>query len=101
MDLFNVQVDETEPKRERKIENRGKYKGAENKRHQRLDKPENKDKKDRTLDPMDPASYSDIPRYKKKNTSVILSRRIFFSFFTTKCNFSFFSCFVEENGQTD
>lgn len=92
MDLFNVQVDETEPKRERKIENRGKYKGAENKRHQRLDKPENKDKKDRTLDPMDPASYSDIPRYKKKHICYTFAL-YFFSFLTMKRNFFFFLFF--------
>lgn len=57
------QVDEVEPKKDRKIESRTRYKGPDNKRSQRFDRTDGKDKKDRTLDPMDPASYSDIPRY--------------------------------------
>ena len=35
----------------------------DNRRHQHY-KPDNKGKKDKTLDPMDPAAYSDIPRGK-------------------------------------
>lgn len=60
-----VQVEENDVKRDRKIENRNiRYKGPDNKRPPpRSDKSDGKDKKDRTLDPMDPASYSDIPRY--------------------------------------
>lgn len=56
-------MDDVEPKKERKVENRMRYKGPDNKRSQRFDRNDSKDKKDRTLDPMDPASYSDIPRY--------------------------------------
>lgn len=56
-------MDEADTKKDRKIENRTRYKGPDNKRSQRSDRTDNKDKKDRTLDPMDPASYSDIPRY--------------------------------------
>lgn len=55
------QVDESDRK-DKKIENRARYKGPDNKRVQRSDRSDGKDKKDRTLDPMDPASYSDIPR---------------------------------------
>lgn len=57
------QVDESDVRKDRKIENRTRYKGPDNKRVQRSDRSDAKDKKDRTLDPMDPASYSDIPRY--------------------------------------
>lgn len=59
-----IQVEESEPvKKDRKIENRSRYKGPDNKRTYRSDRTDGKDAKDRTLDPMDPASYSDIPRY--------------------------------------
>jgi len=59
-----IQVEESEPvKKDRKIENRSRYKGPDNKRTYRSDRIDSKDAKDRTLDPMDPASYSDIPRY--------------------------------------
>ncbi|XP_066585212.1 polyglutamine-binding protein 1 [Prorops nasuta] len=57
----SMDVDEADVKKEKKEEKpRGKYR-LENRRVARV---ENKDKKDRTLDPMDPASYSDIPRGK-------------------------------------
>ncbi|XP_020283762.1 polyglutamine-binding protein 1 [Pseudomyrmex gracilis] len=55
-----MEVDEADIKKDRKVENRARYKGSDNKRVQRSDK----DKKDHTLDPMDPAAYSDIPRGK-------------------------------------
>lgn len=57
-------MDEIEPKKDRKTETRERerYKGNESRRSQRSDTV--KEKKDRTLDPMDPASYSDIPRGK-------------------------------------
>jgi len=56
-----VQVEESESvKKDKKIESRTRYKGPDNKRTYRSDRT---DGKDRTLDPMDPASYSDIPRY--------------------------------------
>lgn len=59
-----IQVEESEPpKKDRKIENRSRYKGPDNKRPYRSDRTDGKDVKDRTLDPMDPASYSDIPRH--------------------------------------
>lgn len=57
-------MDEADAKKDKKVENRIRYKGPDNKRSQRSDRMDNKDKKDRTLDPMDPASYSDIPRYR-------------------------------------
>jgi len=56
-------VEENDIKKDRKMENRTRYKGPDSKRPQRPDRIDGKDKKDRTLDPMDPASYSDIPRY--------------------------------------
>lgn len=59
-----IQIEESEPvKKDRKNENRTRYKGPDNKRTYRSDRNDGKDGKDRTLDPMDPASYSDIPRY--------------------------------------
>lgn len=50
-----------EPKKEHKVANKDRFKIPDNRRIQRVEII--KDKKDRTLDPMDPASYSDIPRY--------------------------------------
>ncbi|XP_012269276.2 polyglutamine-binding protein 1 isoform X1 [Athalia rosae] len=62
-DQETMEIDEVETKRDQKIETRvERYKGSENRRVQRHDS--SKDKKDRSLDPMDPASYSDIPRGK-------------------------------------
>lgn len=57
-----LKVEEPEAKKDRKSESRERYKGPDINR--KKDKPEGgKDnKKDRSLDPMDPASYSDIPR---------------------------------------
>ncbi|XP_018399170.1 PREDICTED: polyglutamine-binding protein 1 [Cyphomyrmex costatus] len=64
-DQEQMEVEESEPvKKDRKIENRPRYKGPDNKRIYRSDRTDGKDAKDRTLDPMDPASYSDIPRGK-------------------------------------
>lgn len=64
INIVIIQVEESEPvKKDRKIENRTRYKGPESKRTYRSDRTDGKDVKDRTLDPMDPASYSDIPRY--------------------------------------
>ncbi|XP_011701081.1 PREDICTED: polyglutamine-binding protein 1 isoform X2 [Wasmannia auropunctata] len=64
-DQEQMEVEESEPvKKDRKIENRARYKGPDNKRIYRSDRTDGKDSKDRTLDPMDPASYSDIPRGK-------------------------------------
>lgn len=59
--LFHLQTDEVETKKDQKLEIRERYKGNDNRRIQRHDG--GKDKKDRSLDPMDPASYSDIPRF--------------------------------------
>lgn len=57
-------MEENDVKKDRKIENRNiRYKGPDKRPLLRSDKTDGKDKKDRTLDPMDPASYSDIPRY--------------------------------------
>lgn len=55
------QVDEVESKKEQKLVVRERFKVPEVRRAPRSELV--KDKKDRTLDPMDPASYSDIPRY--------------------------------------
>lgn len=52
---LSLQTDETEAKKDRKIETRERYKS--DRRIQR-----EKDKTALPLDPMDPASYSDIPR---------------------------------------
>ncbi|XP_012277315.1 polyglutamine-binding protein 1 [Orussus abietinus] len=57
-----MEVDDVELKKEKKLEVKERYKGPDNRRVQRLES--GKEKKDRTLDPMDPASYSDIPRGK-------------------------------------
>ncbi|KAK0089468.1 hypothetical protein PV325_007218 [Microctonus aethiopoides] len=57
-----MDVDEVEPKKEHKVANKDRFKIPDNRRIQRVEII--KDKKDRTLDPMDPASYSDIPRGK-------------------------------------
>lgn len=57
-----MEVDEIEIKKDRKVESRTRYKPSDNKRIMRSENKDNK--KDRTLDPMDPASYSDIPRGK-------------------------------------
>ncbi|XP_008212999.1 polyglutamine-binding protein 1 [Nasonia vitripennis] len=43
---------------------RERYKGGDSRRYQKPDKNKDSNKKDRTLDPMDPAAYSDIPRGK-------------------------------------
>lgn len=55
-------MDELDMKKDKKPENRSRHKSTDIKRNQRLERSESKEKKDRTLDPMDPASYSDIPR---------------------------------------
>ncbi|XP_015124925.1 polyglutamine-binding protein 1 [Diachasma alloeum] len=57
-----MEVEETETRREHKASNRDRFKVPEAKKSYKPDS--NKDKKDRSLDPMDPASYSDIPRGK-------------------------------------
>lgn len=63
-DQESNEIEEPEAKRERKSETRSRHKPMDNKRSHRSDRLENMDKKDRTLDPMDPAAYSDIPRGK-------------------------------------
>ena len=56
-------MDEAESKKEQKqIVVRERFKVPEIKRAPRSSDVAIKDKKDRSLDPMDPASYSDIPR---------------------------------------
>lgn len=62
-DIFQVdEVEKPEPRKEMKITVREKFKTPDvSRRPPRSDEP-SKSKKDRTLDPMDPASYSDIPR---------------------------------------
>ncbi|XP_046492401.1 polyglutamine-binding protein 1 isoform X1 [Neodiprion pinetum] len=57
-----MEIDEAEAKREQKLEIIDRYMGFDNRRVQRHESA--KEKKDRSLDPMDPASYSDIPRGK-------------------------------------
>ncbi|XP_034948580.1 polyglutamine-binding protein 1 [Chelonus insularis] len=57
-----MEVEGSEPKKDYKVVTKEKFKVPENRRSSKLEV--NKDKKDRTLDPMDPAAYSDIPRGK-------------------------------------
>ncbi|XP_033214496.1 polyglutamine-binding protein 1 [Belonocnema kinseyi] len=60
-DQETMDVDEVELKKDKKQDSRERSKLSETRK---LPRKENKDKKDRTLDPMDPAAYSDIPRGK-------------------------------------
>ncbi|KAF7993547.1 hypothetical protein HCN44_010142 [Aphidius gifuensis] len=57
-----LSLEKPEPRKELKITVREKFKTPDVRRPPRSE--ESKTKKDRTLDPMDPASYSDIPRGK-------------------------------------
>ncbi|XP_043283012.1 polyglutamine-binding protein 1 [Venturia canescens] len=62
-DQETMEVDEVEYKKEQKIVTRERFKVPEVARRPQRSEA-NKDKKDRSLDPMDPAAYSDIPRGK-------------------------------------
>ncbi|XP_057323192.1 polyglutamine-binding protein 1 [Microplitis mediator] len=55
-DQETMDIDESESKKEQKVTNRDRYRS--------YDRRGSRDKKDRPLDPMDPAAYSDIPRGK-------------------------------------
>ena len=96
-EIISIQVDEVEVKKDRNSDSRERHKAVESRRPPRK---EIKDKKDRTLDPMDPASYSDIPRY-----DLLILHNFFVHLLQSQVDFTVFflytSPFTEVNGQMD